>query len=153
MDTTDRWLLNLIQKDFPLTEQPFEFLAKQLGVSEAEVLKRVNRLMKAGIIRRVGGSFNSGKLGYTSTLCAMKVDPDKVQDTVGVINGYPQVTHNYLRKHEFNIWFTIIAESEAKVTSIIEEIKAKTGQRNLMNLPAIRVFKLDVNFSLEEVSI
>lgn len=151
MDTTDRRLLNLIQKDFPLTAEPFEFLAGQLGVSQTEIMDRIDCLKKEGTIRRIGGSFNSKKLGYASTLCAMKVGNDAMEDTIQVINSYPQVTHNYLREHEYNIWFTIIAENEKKIEEIITEIKGLTGQNDIMNLPAERVFKIDVNFQMNGV--
>lgn len=149
MDATDNQLLNLIQRNFPLIAQPFEYLANQLDLSEVEVMQRIESLKKSGVIRRIGGSFNSKKLGYASTLCAMKVNPAESEDIIKIINRYPQVTHNYLREHEYNIWFTIIAESEEKIYRIIDEIKSQTGQNDLMNLPAIQVFKIEVNFPMK----
>jgi len=150
VDAIDNRLLNLLQKNFPLTPKPFEILANQLGLSEAEVIKRVNKLKNDGIIRRIGGSFNSKKLGYVSTLCAMKVNQAKIENTIQVVNRYPEVTHNYLRDHEYNIWFTIITETGAQIQQIIKEIKQETGPADLINFPAIQVFKIDVNFQLNE---
>jgi DNA-binding Lrp family transcriptional regulator len=150
MDAIDSRLLNLIQKNFPLTPQPFAVIALQLGVSEKEVLQRISQLKDKGIIRRIGGSFNSRKLGYASTLCAMKVTPNSIENTIKIINSYPEITHNYFRRHEFNLWFTIIAKDEQEIGRIIAEIKTQTNPEAFINLPAVRVFKLDVNFQINE---
>ena len=151
MDEIDKRILNLIQKDFPIKPEPFKELAENLKTSEAEVLSRVSKLKEEGIIRRIGASFDSNKLGYVSTLCAVKVPKNKMEQTVKVINGYLEVTHNYLREHEFNIWFTLIAESQAKIDTIIEEISEKTGGLEIINLPAINLFKINVNFNINGV--
>ena len=148
MDAVDRQLLNLIQKNFPLKQKPFEILANELGISEVEVINSIDNLKENGIIRRIGGTFNSNKLGYFSTLCAVKVLPGKIEEAIKIINNYQEVTHNYLREHEYNIWFTLIAETEEKIDKILEEIKKQIGETELINLPAINLFKIDVNFNV-----
>ncbi len=147
MDEVDRVLLNRIQKEFPIHSRPFEILAQGLGISEEEALKRIKRLKERGIIRRLGGSFDSQRLGFVSTLCAVKVPPKEVASFVEVVNSYKGVTHNYQRSSDdYNIWFTFITESEEKIKKALEEISQRTGIKEILNLPKVRSFKLDVNF-------
>lgn len=148
LDKMDRTILNEIQSDFPIDSRPYQALAEKLGCSEAEVLRRVRRLKEHEVIRRIGANFNSRKLGYTSTLCAAKVPPERIEDFVGVVNSYPGVTHNYRRDHEYNIWFTLIAPSEDDLRRTIEEIAAETEVGEILSLPAERIFKIRVDFEM-----
>jgi len=146
MDATDRDLLNLIQRGFPLTSRPYEALGQRLGLAEAEVLERVARLKDAGIIRRIGASFDSGRLGFVSTLCAAQVPEDKLEAFVAQVNRHPGVTHNYLREHVYNVWFTLTAESGEAIAAALEEIARATGVGTILNLPAAQTFKIQVDF-------
>jgi DNA-binding Lrp family transcriptional regulator len=146
MDSIDKRLLNIIQDDFPLCEQPFKALGEMLGITGEEAVRRTKALAEAGIIRKISPSFDSKKLGYVSTLAAAKVPAEKLEETVEVINSYPEVTHNYGRDFDYNLWFTIICESGERLESIIEEIKAKTGISDIHSLPAERTFKIKVGF-------
>jgi DNA-binding Lrp family transcriptional regulator len=148
MDDIDRKLLNEIQSDFPITKRPYEDLGDRLDRSEEEILKRVERLRKEGIIRRIGGNFDSKRLGFATTLCAAKVPDDKINRFVEVVNQYPEVTHNYLRGHHYNIWFTLVAHDVKVINRYIEEIIQYTGVREILNLPAVRTFKILVDFDL-----
>lgn len=148
MDDTDKAILNQIQSDFPITSRPFLEVAKRLNLKEQEVIKRLTRLKKMGIIRRIGGNVNPERLGFTSTLCAAQVPEDKIDKFVEVVNGYPGVTHNYRRNHDYNIWFTFIAESREKIKKYLQEISLKTGVTEIHNLPALRVFKLKAKFKV-----
>ncbi len=148
MDDIDRKLLNEIQSDFPITKRPYEDLGDRLDCSEEEILKRVERLRKEGIIRRIGGNFDSKRLGFATTLCAAKVPDDKINRFVEVVNRYPEVTHNYLRNHHYNIWFTLVAHDVKVINRYIEEIIQYTGVREILNLPAVRTFKILVDFDL-----
>jgi len=148
LDKMDRTILNEIQSDFPIDSRPYQALAEKLGCSEAEVLRRVRRLKEHEVIRRIGANFNSRKLGYTSTLCAAKVPPDRIEDFVGVVNSYPGVTHNYRRDHEYNFWFTLIAPSEEDLHRTIEEIAGETEVGEILSLPAERIFKIRVDFEM-----
>ena len=105
IDATDRAILNRIQSDFPITARPYRQIANELDLGEAEVLERVRRLKTAGIIRRIGGNFVPGRLGYVSTLCAARVPADKIDAFAAAVNRYPGVTHNYLRDNPYNVWF------------------------------------------------
>jgi DNA-binding Lrp family transcriptional regulator len=148
IDDIDRNILNRIQSGFPITTRPYRTIAKDLGLSESEVLKRVSRLKASGIIRRIGGNFTPDKLGFVSTLCAAKVPEDKISQFAQVVNRYPGVTHNYRRENTYNIWFTFIAASMDEINANLEQITAQTGVTDILNLPATRVFKIKAEFKV-----
>lgn len=148
MDDIDRKLLNEVQSDLPVTRRPYRDLGARLSCSEDSILTRIKRLKKDGIIRRIGGNFDSQRLGFATTLCAAKVPDDKIEEFVRVVNKYPGVTHNYLRDHYYNIWFTFVAPNMRAIDRYIEEIMKHTGVGEILNLPAVRTFKILVNFDL-----
>ena len=148
MDDIDKAILNEIQSDFPVTARPYHELGERLNLPESELLERVRRLKEAGIIRRIGGSFDSKKLNFTSTLCAAKVPEDKIDRFVEVVNRYQGVTHNYLRNHEYNVWFTFIAPDMQDIDDALQEIAQETGVTEIRNLSAVRMFKIKVDFEV-----
>lgn len=148
MDEVDKKILNIIQTGFPITPRPYAELAARVGLVEDEVVERIRRLKADGVVRRVGATFDSSRLGYASTLCAMQVPAERVDEVAEVIGAYDNVTHNYLRDDRFNVWFTVIAESEERIEAVLDEIRAKTGISIIMNLPATRLFKVKVAFDL-----
>jgi len=148
MDDIDRKLLNEIQSDFPVTQKPYKDLGVRLSCSEDNILTRIKRLKKEGIIRRIGGNFDSQRIGFTTTLCAARVSDDTIEEFVRVVNKYPGVTHNYLRDHYYNIWFTFVAPNMKMIDRYIEEIMKHTGVEEILNLPAVKRFKILVNFNL-----
>ncbi len=148
LDDLDRAILNEIQSNFPLVPRPYAEMGRRVGAGEEEVLRRVRALHEAGVIRRIGANFTSRKLGYTSTLCAARVPPEKLEQFAAVVNRYPEVTHNYVRKHRFNVWFTLIAESPVRLAEIIEEIREASGVADILSLPAKEVFKIKVDFPM-----
>ncbi len=101
-----------------------------------------------GIIRRIGGNFNSKSLNFTSTLCAAKVPEEKMDTFVQVVNRYPGVTHNYLRNHEYNVWFTFIAPNILYIDNALKEISKDSGVSEILNLPAVKTFKIKVDFEI-----
>ncbi|MDQ7833816.1 MAG: siroheme decarboxylase subunit alpha [Humidesulfovibrio sp.] len=147
MDTYDKQILDIIQSSFPLASRPYEVVGEQVGLTEAEVLARVRRLKQQGVIRRMGANFGSRQLGWKSTLCGAEVPEDKLDIFVAEVNKHSGVTHNYLRAHQFNVWFALIAPSEEAVEEILADITAKTGVA-IMNLPASTLFKIKVDFSM-----
>ncbi|AMM40998.1 transcriptional regulator, AsnC family [Candidatus Desulfofervidus auxilii] len=148
MDAIDRKIINELQTRFPIISQPYAEIGKKLGLSEKEVLKRVKNLKEKGYIRRIGANFNSDKLGFVSTLCAAKVPKEKIAEFAKVVNRYKGVTHNYLRRSEFNIWFTFIAPTMDEIEEALEEIKKETGVHEIYNFPATKTFKIKVNFKV-----
>ncbi len=148
MDKTDRELLNRIQSDFPLCAHPYQAIAEGMNLTEKDVIKRLAKLKASGIIRRIGGNFSPHKLGYTSTLCAARVPEDKIDLFARTVNRYPGVTHNYLRKHDYNIWFTFISPSMEEIEKNLTQIANETGITDILNLPATEVFKIKAHFDL-----
>jgi DNA-binding Lrp family transcriptional regulator len=148
MDDTDRAILNRIQSDFPIASRPYRVVAQELDLEEDEVIRRITRLKKSGIIRRIGANFVPGKLGFVSTLCAARVPEEKIALFSKTVNQYPGVTHNYRRDHEFNIWFTFIAESMEQIERNLKEIASATGVTEILNLPATKVYKIKAQFDV-----
>lgn len=148
MDDIDRRILNRIQSDFPIVSRPYAAVAAELGLTEETVVGRVRRLRQLGIIRRIGGNFGPEKLGFVSTLCAARVPEDRIDSFARTVNRYPGVTHNYTRDNRFNVWFTFIAPTMAEIEANLEAISSETGVRDILNLPATRVFKIKAHFDL-----
>ena len=149
LDALDRRLLEIIQTDFPLAPRPYAVLGDKLGISEQEALERVRALKKKKIIRRLGANFQSAKLGFRSTLCAAKVPEDKLEAFIADVNARPGVTHNYLRNHAYNVWFTLIGDSWEAMCDTLDGISARHGIP-ILNLPAARLYKIRVDFPMEE---
>ncbi len=148
LDDTDKAIINRIQSEFPITSRPFLTVAEELDLTEKEVLARVARLKKEGIIRRIGGNFVPGKLGFVSTLCAARVPADKIERFAAVVNRYPGVTHNYQRDNHYNVWFTFISPSMVEIEANLKKITTETGVNDILNLPATRVFKIKAQFDV-----
>ena len=148
MDTIDKKILNIIQKDFPLVAKPFKMVAEKVGITEDEVLERISRLKQEGIIRRIGAVFDSKKMGFVSTLCAARVPEEKLKEFVEVVNSYAGITHNYRRNHEYNVWFTFIAPDEGTLEKSLIEIRDRTGITDIISMRAARTFKIDATFEL-----
>ncbi len=146
LDDLDKAILNEIQSHFPIVSRPYAEMGEKTGVSEEEVLHRVQAMVNLGVIRRIGANFTSRKLGYTSTLCAAHVPEEMLERFVDTVNNYPGVTHNYLRRHHLNVWFTLIASSPEKLHEILQEISRATGVEEILSLPAHEVFKIKVDF-------
>lgn len=149
MDIIDKKLLDIIQTDFPLVPRPYEELGKRLGITQEEALARVKAMREGKIIRRLGANFQSAKLGFRSTLCGAHVPKDKLNAFIDCVNALPGVTHNYLRDHEFNVWFTLIGPSWEDVCATLSDLEQRTGIA-IMNLPAEKLFKIRVDFPMEE---
>ena len=155
MNELDQKLLAIIQDGFPLVERPYKALAETLNVSEQEVFDAVEMLRASGVIRRIGGVYDSKKLGFISRLCAGMV-PTSLQDFsteshdetpmekfAAVVMGEPAITHNYIRSHEYNVWFTVIAENEAAIETVVERVCAKTELHDVHVLSATKKYKID----------
>lgn len=147
LDEYDRAILGIIQADFPLEKRPYEVIGLSVGLTEAETLARVRAMRGRGVIRRIGANFSSRHLGFVSTLCAAKVPLEKIKKFTDRVNAEPGVTHNYLRDHEYNIWFTVISPSEDITSEIIDRISESTGV-SILNLPATRLYKIRVDFPM-----
>lgn len=148
LDAHDRRILGIIQSGFPLEPRPYAAIGRETGLSEEEVFARVRALKARKIIRRLGANFQSAKLGFHSTLCAARVPEGALQGFINEVNGHTGVTHNYLRNHEYNVWFTCIGPSREAVCGLLADITRKTGIP-ILNLPARRIYKIKVDFQMD----
>ncbi len=146
LDDTDRQLINLIQLDFPLDLHPFRTIGDQIGISEQEVIDHLKRLTDIGVIRRIGPILNTKGIGGSSTLIAVRVPEDAIDSVASWINGFDEVSHNYLRPGAYNIWFTVSASSKERLHEMISEIKAFGYP--FLELPVTRLFKIGVKFEV-----
>jgi DNA-binding Lrp family transcriptional regulator len=148
MDEIDKKILNILQKEFPLEEQPYRIVGQRCGISEEETIRRVRRMKDEGMIRHIGAVFDGARLGRVSTLCAARVPEEKIGAFVKVVNANKNVTHNYQRNHEYNIWFTLSAENAKELEEFLKEIKEKTGVTDILDMRAVRTFKINASFDL-----
>lgn len=146
IDPTDKAILRAVQSRLPISERPWLDLGRELKLSEDEVLARLAALKEKGVIRRIGGNFNSSSLGFASTLCAAKVPADKLAAFVAAVNAFPGVTHNYRRQHEYNLWFTFIAETMEEIDANLAKLAEETGVADICSMPSLRMFKIKVDF-------
>ncbi len=151
LDTVDKRLLNLMQGDFRIANRPYAHVATQAGITEDEALARVQRLLDERIIRQVTPIFDTRALGYSSMLVAAKVDPENPWRAANVINEHPGVSHNYLRNHEFNIWFTIATEpgSPVGLEATLERLGELAGAESIRQLPTLKLFKIRMDLEME----
>ena len=152
LDEADRRLLNLLQGSFPLAERPYAEIARLAELPEDEVLRRTARLLEERIIREVTPIFDTRVLGYKSMLVAAKVDPEHPWRAGKIINSHPGVSHNYLRDHDFNIWFTIATEPGSKLglDGTLEVLQRLTGAESVRQLPTLRLFKIRMDLEMEK---
>jgi siroheme decarboxylase len=151
LDELDRKLLNLLQGSFPLAPRPFCEVAALAGVGEDEVMQRTQRLLDARIIRQITPIFDTRALGYSSMLVAAKVDPEFPHRAAQVINEHPGVSHNYLRNHDFNLWFTIATEPDSKLglEGTLEVLARDAGAESMRQLPTLKLFKIRMDLEME----
>jgi len=145
MDEIDKKILNLIQEEFPLHKRPYAEIGKHVGIGEKEAIDRVQRLKDAGIIRRIGVVFEPKKLDYTSTLCGVHVEEERLMELVAAINKHTGVTHNYEREGNLNLWFTIIADKAEEIDAFIEDLERRFAVK-IYRFPKKRVFKIKTYF-------
>jgi DNA-binding Lrp family transcriptional regulator len=152
LDETDKRLLNLLQGSFPLAERPFAEVARAAGLSEAEVLTRTQRLLEERIIREITPIFDTRVLGYSSMLVAAKVDAEHPWRAAKIINSHPGVSHNYLRDHDFNLWFTIATapDSTLGLQGTLDVLARLTGAESVRQLPTLRLFKIRMDLEMEK---
>ena len=143
MTELEQLLLSVVQDAFPLEERPYLVLAEQLGSDEQSVFAAVENLRQSGIIRRIGGVYDSKALGFISRLCAGNVPESALDAFAAAVNKIPAITHNYVRSHEYNVWFTVIAQSEAEIQKIVDDVCAKTELHNVHILSATEKFKIN----------
>jgi DNA-binding Lrp family transcriptional regulator len=152
LDDTDKRLMNLLQSSFPLAREPFAPVAAEAELSLEETLRRTQRLLDERIIREITPIFDTRALGYASMLVAAKVDAENPHRAAKIINSHPGVSHNYLRTHEFNLWFTIATppDSELGLEGTLGVLQRLTGAESIRQLPTLTLFKINMNLEMDK---
>jgi DNA-binding Lrp family transcriptional regulator len=152
LDAADRRLMNLLQSRFPLDPEPFALLAAEAELELDDVLARTRRLLEARIIREITPIFDTRALGYESMLVAAKVDAEHPHRPAAIINAHPGVSHNYLRSHEFNLWFTIAVPPDSRLglEGTVAALLRETGASSMRQLPTLTLFKINLNLEMEK---
>jgi DNA-binding Lrp family transcriptional regulator len=152
LDEADKRLMNLLQSSFPLDPEPFALVASEAELELDDVLARTKRLLDERIIREITPIFDTRALGYESMLVAAKVDSENPQRAARAVNAHPGVSHNYLRTHDFNLWFTIATppDSELGLAGTLAVLMRETGAESMRELPTLTLFKINMNLEMEK---
>ena len=134
MDATDRAIINRLQESFPITDRPYLQAARELGIEEDELIRRLQSMLESKLLSRFGPMYHAERLGGGLSLCAMRVPQDEFEHVKEQVNAFPEVAHNYARDHEFNMWFVLATETPERIGSVIREIEQLTGCR-VYNMP------------------
>lgn len=150
-DSHDATLLGLLQEGVPFTEHPFGDLGRCCGLSEGETLERIKCLKAAQVIRQIGAIFDTRSLGYASSLVAAKVAGERADEAAATISAHPGVSHNYLRNHEFNLWYTIAIPPTSRLglEKTVEILHRESGALSTRLLPTLKLHKIGVRFDVE----
>jgi DNA-binding Lrp family transcriptional regulator len=140
-------LLNEFQQGMPLTSTPYADIARQLGVYETTVLETLKRLQTEGVVSRVGAVFRPNRIG-ASTLAAIAVPTEELEDVAAIVNEFAEVNHNYEREHRFNLWFVVVAEDEDRLEAVLAEIEERCGYP-VLDLPLLNEYFIDLGFDLK----
>jgi DNA-binding Lrp family transcriptional regulator len=138
-DSIDAQLINFLQEGFPICESPYRQVASQLGLTENEVLTRLQTLLDDGIISRFGPLYHAERMGGALTLAAIKVPPEQFEQVTEIVNAFAQVAHNYARNHELNMWFVLATETQQALEQTLNDIETQTGLR-VYNMPKLNEY-------------
>ncbi|MEX0344153.1 MAG: Lrp/AsnC family transcriptional regulator [Rhizobiaceae bacterium] len=139
LDTIDRMIINTLQDDFPLTPKPYADAAMAIGIAEHDLLDRLGRMMREGIITRFGPFLDAAAMGGAFCLCALTAPKERYDEIAQMVNGFPEVAHNYARDHTLNMWFVLATETEAGIATTADAIEAETGL-TVFRFPKLREF-------------
>lgn len=151
IDETDKKILQLLQDEFPIIEEPYKAIGEKLDLTETQIINRLKHLNQTGITQKIGAVVDRSKIGFSvATLIALKVPAERVTAVSQVINQYGVVSHNYLRENEYNVWFTLSAQTRSEMEVTLKEIlqKADIADQNMLNLPTKNCYKINVRFQI-----
>jgi len=145
MDAVDRAIVNQLQGGFPVCERPYAEAASTLGLTEDQLMQRLDILLENGTLTRFGPMYHAERLGGALTLAAMKVPAQDFERVTAIVNGFPEVAHNYAREHAFNMWFVLATEAPERIEQVIGEIEKAAGYR-VYNMPKLEEFYVGLRF-------
>jgi DNA-binding Lrp family transcriptional regulator/nitrite reductase/ring-hydroxylating ferredoxin subunit len=149
LDAVDKKLVNVMQHAFPVVSRPWQALAEEVGTTEVGVMQRITRLREIGVVRQISPIFDTRKLGYKSSLVAVRVAPERLEDAAAVINSHPGVSHNYRRDHYFNMWFTIAVPPDGDLDAEVQRLTERAGVEKVRMLPTLKMYKIAVKLNME----
>ncbi|MET0005851.1 MAG: Lrp/AsnC family transcriptional regulator [Candidatus Thiodiazotropha sp.] len=147
LNALERRLLNDFQDGFPLTPRPFRTIAERVGSTESEVMTTILNLQSQRLISRVGPVFRPNRVG-ASTLAAMEVPKERLEQVAEIVSSYGEVNHNYEREHSLNLWFVVTAEDRMSLSRVLKEIEKRSGLE-VIDLPMVEDFYINLGFSLQ----
>lgn len=150
MTELQKKILDIIQTRFPIEARPYAVIAQQLNGAEGEVITAVGQLKESGVVRRIGAIFEAARLGYVSTLVAAQVPEGQLETFVADVNELPGVSHNYGRRHQYNVWFTLTRPDTKAIEQTLERLRKKYSIETIYSLPAVRLFKIRVDFDVTD---
>ncbi len=152
MDSVDKDLLNLMQREFPLEREPFAALGRPLGMAGDEVIRRVESLKRGRVIRQISAIFDTRVLGYQSSLVAAKIPADKLNSAAKAINSHPGVSHNYERNNDLNLWYTVAVPPDSRLglEGTVEVLHKISGTEKTRILPTLKLFKIGVTLDMNQ---
>lgn len=152
MDTADKEILNLLQRDLPLVREPFAELGAGLGLSDHDVIRRIEALKRTRVIRQISAIFDTRVLGYDSSLVASRIPPEHLREGAKAINSHPGVSHNYERDNEFNLWYTVAVPPDSRLglEGTVEVLHRISGAEKTRILPTLKLFKIGVTLDMKE---
>ncbi|MFM9842330.1 MAG: Lrp/AsnC family transcriptional regulator [Dongiaceae bacterium] len=143
MDALDRRIVNGLQGGFPVSEQPYKEAAAALGIGENELIQRLSQLLECGVLSRFGPLYDAERMGGAVTLAALSVPDERFEEVAGIINGFPEVAHNYARDHRLNMWFVVATENAPRLAAVLAGIEAATGIA-VLNMPKLEEYFLEL---------
>jgi DNA-binding Lrp family transcriptional regulator len=143
MDALDRRIVNGLQGGFPVSERPYREAAAELGIGEDELIQRLSLLLDGGVLSRFGPLYDAERMGGAVTLAAMSVPDERFEEVAGIVNGFPEVAHNYARDHRLNLWFVVATENALRITAVLAGIEAATGIA-VLNMPKLEEYFLEL---------
>jgi chlorite dismutase/DNA-binding Lrp family transcriptional regulator/nitrite reductase/ring-hydroxylating ferredoxin subunit len=150
LDPVDKKLVNLMQWEFPVVSRPWQALGETVGTDEADIMQRIARMREIGVIRQISPIFDTRKLGYKSSLVAVRATPERLEEAAAIISSHPGVSHNYRRDHDFNIWFTIAVPPDGDLDAEVQRLTERAGVEKVRMLPTLKMYKIAVKLNLEQ---
>lgn len=147
LSAIEKMLINRLQTDLPLVESPFEVIANELGLSEQQVIETLQNLQKRGVITRFGPLFDITKKSGAFSLCALKVPPERLEQVADLVNSYSQVAHNYLREHQWNMWFVLATRTQQELEETFNEIVSRSECKGI-NCPKQKEYFVGLNLQV-----
>ncbi|MCG8427298.1 MAG: AsnC family transcriptional regulator [Chromatiales bacterium] len=147
MDTIDRQIINQLQNAFPICDRPYQVMAESFGISEQELIERIEQMLEQKQLSRFGPMYHAERMGGGLSLCAMRLPDDQFDRVCEQVNSFPEVAHNYARDHKFNMWFVLATETPERIEEVLQEIEAVTGYP-VYNMPKKEEFFIGLKFEL-----